>query len=151
MTAAHRIATGFGIGRLPWAPGTWASLAALPLAWMIGWAAGPIGLAAAVAVATVAGLWSAQAHLGGASPADPPEVVIDEVAGQWIVLLIAPRTFAAYVAAFLLFRLFDIWKPWPVRAAERLPGALGIMADDLVAGACAALILGLGLWLTTGL
>ena len=151
MTAAHRIATGFGIGRLPWAPGTWASLAALPLAWAISWAAGPIGLAAAVAVATVAGLWAARAHLGSASPADPPEVVIDEVAGQWLALLIAPRTFAAYVAAFLLFRLFDIWKPWPVRAAERLPSAVGVMADDLVAGACAGLVLGLGLWLTTGL
>ena len=151
MTVAHRIATGFGIGRLPLAPGTWAALAALPLAWVIDWAAGPIGLAVAVAVATVAGLWAARAHIGDASPADPQEVVIDEIAGQWLALLIAPRTLAAYVAAFVLFRLFDIWKPWPVRAAERLPGAVGVMADDLVAGAYAGLVLVLGLWLTTEL
>lgn len=147
MTVASQLATAFGIGRLPWAPGTWASLAGLPIAWALSWAGGTTAIALAAGTAAAVGVWAAHAHTLGAAKQDPPEVVIDEIAGQWLALSVAPRAVGAYLAAFLLFRLFDIWKPWPVRAAERLPGAVGVIADDLVAGAYAAVVLALGLWL----
>lgn len=73
---------------------------------------------------------------------DPGEIVIDEVAGQWLALLSAPLTPLAYALVFLLFRIFDICKPWPVRWADRqVPGGLGIMLDDLLAAVYAALAL----------
>jgi phosphatidylglycerophosphatase A len=68
-------------------------------------------------------------------------VVIDEVAGQWIALLVVPLDWRWYLAAFLLFRVFDILKPGPVRMAEKLPGGVGVMADDIVAGVFAAVCL----------
>ena len=77
---------------------------------------------------------------------DAPEVVIDEVAGQWIALLAVPLDWRWYLLAFLLFRLFDILKPEPVRMAENLPGGIGVMADDIVAGMLAAACLLLIRW-----
>ena len=79
---------------------------------------------------------------GGRRSKIPASVVIDEVAGQWLVLLAAPRDPLAWVLAFLLFRIFDIWKPWPVRWADRdIAGGLGVMLDDLLAAVYAALVL----------
>ena len=72
---------------------------------------------------------------------DAGEVVIDEVAGQWIALLVVPLDWRWYLAAFLLFRVFDILKPGPVRMAEKLPGGVGVMADDIVAGVFAGVCL----------
>lgn len=140
MNATARwFATGFGIGFLPRAPGTWASLAALPLAWAIGAAWGVFGLAAAAAGAFLAGWWASRVYLLNSATHDPAEVVIDEIAGQWIALAFAPREVFPFVVAFALFRLFDIWKPWPIRWADRaVPGALGVMLDDVLAGAAAA-------------
>ena len=128
------------------APGTAGSLAAA-LAGAILLAASPWVLAAALLAAALAGLWA----IGVAAEDDPGWVVIDEVVGQWIALLALPRPALAGVAAsFALFRLFDIAKPGPVGWAERLPGALGVLADDVVAGALAAATLTLAnrLWPT---
>ena len=73
---------------------------------------------------------------------DPAEVVVDEVAGQLVVLAVVPMDLAYYAAAFVLFRIADIWKPWPISFAEqRIGGGLGIMVDDILAGGCAAIVL----------
>ena len=141
---AALVATWFGSGRLPKAPGTWGSLAALPCAWAIDWASGATGLAIAAVALLAVGTWATHAYLRTSAVADPPEVVVDEVVSQWLALLFAPRTLAFYAAAFVLFRLFDIWKPWPIRWAERtLPGTVGIMADDVLAGLAALVVLAL--------
>ena len=148
MNLSSLVATGFGVGRLPVAPGTWGSLAALPVAWLLVSAGGAPTLAAAAVAAGLAGWWASAAYLRtSASGDDPGEVVIDEITGQWITLLFAPQSLAAYALAFALFRLFDIWKPWPVGWADRsLPGGLGVMVDDVLAGAYAGLGTAVVLW-----
>ena len=142
------LATWFGIGLLPTAPGSWASLAALPFAWGIGSLFGFAGLATASAVAFFVGWWASGIVARASTVKDPGPVVIDEIAGQWLVLLAAPLDPLAYALAFLLFRVFDTWKPWPARWADRhVKGGLGIVLDDLLAAVYAVLVL-LGL-LTT--
>jgi phosphatidylglycerophosphatase A len=108
-------------------------------------------LAAGVVAATVAGFWACARYLPGLADQDPDEVVIDEVAGQWLALLIPALAFAfgpgspvwlpwpAWVGAFVLFRLFDIRKPWLVGRADREGGIRGVMLDDLWAGLFAGL------------
>ena len=139
---AALLATWFGTGLLPISPGTWGSLVALPCAWAIRAQWGVTGLTAAIAITFVAGWWAA-ARVAKASPIeDPSMVVVDEVAGQWLTLLPAPFNPLCWALAFLLFRVFDIWKPWPVRWADRhVHGGLGIMLDDLLAAVYAALAL----------
>ncbi len=88
-----------------------------------------------------AGGWAAEAYSRERGMTDPSECVIDEVAGQFIACAFAPRTWIGYALAFVLFRALDIFKPWPIGAAERLPGGLGIMADDIVAGVLAGLLI----------
>ena len=145
---AVMLATWFGIGLLPIAPGSWASLAALPFAWGIRSLFGLAGLAAASAVAFFVGWWASGIVARTSAAKDPGAVVIDEIAGQWLVLLAAPLDPLAYALAFLLFRVFDTWKPWPVRWADRhVIGGLGIVLDDLLAAVYAALAL-LGLLAT---
>jgi phosphatidylglycerophosphatase A len=136
------LATWFGAGCLPLAPGSWSSLAALFFAWAIRSLLGVGGLAAASAIVFGVGWW-ASATVAKSSPVeDPREVVIDEVAGQWLVLLPAPPDLATYGLAFLLFRIFDVWKPWPARWADRqVKGGLGIMLDDLFAAVYAGVLL----------
>jgi phosphatidylglycerophosphatase A len=132
----------FGAGLLPVAPGTWGSLAALPGAWAIEGASGKLGLAVAAGIVFAVGCWAGERVANASAIEDPSAVVIDEVAAQWLVLLPAPLDPLPYAAAFLLFRTFDIWKPWPVRWADRhLEGGLGIMLDDLLAAVYAALVL----------
>ena len=136
------LATWFGIGLLPLAPGSWASLAALPCAWVIRDRLGVDGLAAASAVVFFVGWWAAASVAKATTVEDPRAIVIDEVTGQWLVLLATPRDPLAYAFAFLLFRVFDIWKPWPVRWADRyVKGGFGIMLDDLLAAIYAAPLL----------
>ncbi|HEY4266266.1 MAG TPA: phosphatidylglycerophosphatase A [Micropepsaceae bacterium] len=140
-----RLATCFGIGWSPLAPGTCASAAALPLGWLLirlGWPALVIG----AGLASVCGIWACGVHARKVGLYDPSECVLDEVAGQWIallpiVLLGHGRDWRPYGVAFLLFRLFDIWKPWPISAAEKLPGGFGVMMDDILAGCAAAVLL----------
>jgi phosphatidylglycerophosphatase A len=136
---AFLIATAIGLGRLPAAPGTWASLAALPCAWLIRSQWGLGGLAAAAVLAFVIGWWAA-GRVGRASGiADAGDIVIDEIAGQWLALLATPLTPLAYGFAFLLFRLLDIAKPWPANWIDRrLKTGLGVMLDDAAAAGYAA-------------
>lgn len=142
--AAKLVATGLGSGYSPVAPGTAGSLVGLllflPLAGRAFW----IQLAAVVAV-TVLGVLAGGRLATTLGLKDPGVVVVDEVAGQWITFLALPMTPVIAVAGFLLFRVMDIVKPWPARALERLPGGLGIMADDVAAGIYAHLLLRLGL------
>jgi phosphatidylglycerophosphatase A len=136
------VATGFGAGLLPVAPGSWGSLAALPLAWAIANSWGVVGLAIAAAIAFFGGWWAAATVARVSAAPDPRAVVIDEVAAQWLVLLAAPPAPLPYALAFLLFRIFDIWKPWPARWIDRhLKSGLGIMLDDVVAAVYALCLL----------
>jgi phosphatidylglycerophosphatase A len=145
------IATVFGVGYLRPASGTWGSLAAIALAWALHEAGGFWLLAAATAVVTILGWWATAREIAESDIKDPSEIVVDEVAGQWIALwpvsfgaMFAGADFLALwpgiVTAFLAFRAFDIWKPGPVGWADRQEGAVGVMADDLIAGWLAALV-----------
>jgi phosphatidylglycerophosphatase A len=128
------IATWFGIGLIPVAPGSCGSLAALALAWAIRSAAGIAGLALSWGIVLIAGCWAAGRVANASGLRDPGIIVVDEVAGQLLVLFAAPPNAVVWGLALLLFRLFDIWKPWPVRWADRhLKGGFGIMLDDLLA------------------
>jgi phosphatidylglycerophosphatase A len=139
---ARLLATGFGIGLLPLAPGSWASLAALPCAWPIRDRYGMAGLAVAAAILFALGCWAAGAVARASAEHDPGIIVVDEIVGQWLALLPAPLDPWLYGLGFVLFRLFDIWKPWPVSWADKhVPGGFGIMLDDVLAAVYAALIL----------
>lgn len=139
------IATWFGAGLSPWAPGTCGSLAALPVAWILVRAGGTSTLLAAAIVAFAAGWWASDVVTRASGVKDPASIVIDEVVGQWLTLASAPVDPLAYAAGFALFRIFDIVKPWPVSWADRaVPGGLGIMLDDILAAAYAAGSLALG-------
>ena len=140
MTPVAAISTLFGIGYAPKAPGTVASLAALPFAALILILAGQFTLLAAGFAAFALGCWSCGVYARDNGKDDPSECVIDELAGQWIACSFAPLSPLSFILAFLLFRLFDIWKPWPVSWGEKLPGGIGIMADDVIAGAFAGLL-----------
>jgi phosphatidylglycerophosphatase A len=136
------IATGLGVGLLPKAPGTWASLAALPLGWLICSWGGAIALGLAAVGVFIVGWWASEATARASRAHDPGFVVIDEIAAQLVVLLAAPLKWPLYLAAFLLFRLFDIWKPFPVNWLDRhLKGGIGIMLDDMAAAIYALLVL----------
>jgi phosphatidylglycerophosphatase A len=139
------VATWSGAGLLPAMPGSWGSLAALPCAWVIVHFAGQWALAAAAMLAFALGCWAAATVARASGQKDPGFIVIDEVAAQWLVLVAAPLDWQAYAAAFLLFRLFDIAKPFPARTIERrVQGGLGIMLDDIAAALYAVVLLLIG-------
>jgi phosphatidylglycerophosphatase A len=139
---AALIATLFGVGRLPRAPGTWASLVALPLGWALVVGGGVPALIAAILALCALGIWAGGRHARDIGSADPSSVVVDEVVGQWIALIGAPLHPLAYLLAFALFRAFDIAKPWPISWFDRrVGGGVGIMADDVAAGLCALVVL----------
>ncbi|MBA3699763.1 MAG: phosphatidylglycerophosphatase A [Planctomycetes bacterium] len=143
-------ATVCGIGRLRPGPGTWASIVAGLSAWpaivLLPTTMLTVVLLVAVAAVTLVGWWSAPAAMRHFASGDPGPVVIDEVAGTWLTIALVPASTLAsapltsVLLAVLLFRVFDIAKPWPVGWFERLPGAVGIMADDLAAGAIAGIL-----------
>jgi phosphatidylglycerophosphatase A len=135
------LGTWFGAGLLPIMPETWGSLAALPCAWAIRSLWGVAGLAVAAVIIFAVGCWAAGIITKKSGVSDPGAIVIDEVAAQWLVLLPAPLEPVSYAAAFLLFRLFDIWKPWPIgRVDRRVRGGLGPMLDDLLAAVYAIIV-----------
>lgn len=149
MNIYEQFATAFGIGRVRQAPGTAASLVAVLIAVPVIWLSGFYGIAALAIIATGAGIWISDVYGLQTGTADPQDCVIDEFAGQWItcaVMALGPvaddTALAAmrFFLAFLLFRLFDIAKPLPVKKAEGLRGGLGIMADDVVAGLLAGFV-----------
>jgi phosphatidylglycerophosphatase A len=143
-TAARWIATWFFCGYAPVAPGTAGSLAAIAIAWVLwryaaltppafGWLAAALFLPA---------VWAAGVTARESGLKDPQIVVVDEVVGQWLTLAGATDlNWKSWLAALILFRVFDIWKPPPVRQLERLPGGLGIVGDDVMAGIYGAVVL----------
>ena len=138
------IATWFGCGYAPKGPGTAGSLAALALAWLLTTYAGvpSIELAWLALLLAIPGIWAADVVARFSGVKDPQIVVVDEVVGQWVTLAGATTlNWKSWLMALVLFRLFDIWKPPPVRQLERLPGGLGIVADDAMAGVYGALVL----------
>jgi phosphatidylglycerophosphatase A len=147
---SNLIATFFYIGHLRPAPGTWGSFAALPAALILYAVDGPWAVVIGVFVTYVLGHWATTVETRGKDNHDPSEIVIDEVCGQWIALL--PVLFGAanngvsvldlwpgWIAAFLLFRLFDITKIGPIGWADKRDDATGVMLDDVVAGVFAAI------------
>jgi phosphatidylglycerophosphatase A len=141
---AFAIATWLGCGYSPIAPGTVGSLAALAIAIaLVRWAGWhPWHFAALSAVALAPAVWAAGVTARSCGKKDPGLVVVDEVLGQWVSLAgAAVLNWRSFLAALALFRLFDIWKPPPVRQLEALPGGAGIVADDIMAGLYAALVL----------
>ncbi len=145
------IGTFFYIGYLKPAPGTWGSLAALPFVWLFYELGGPWLLGMVTILTFLAGAWATDAMLADHESDDPSEIVIDEVVGMWVAMW--PVAFGAamagadilalypgWIAAFLAFRLFDIWKPGPIGWADRRGGASGVMLDDVIAGAFAAVV-----------
>lgn len=134
---AYALGTFFGCGYSPVGPGTAGSLAAILIAVAIHNRATLVILSA---VLLAPAIWAAGKVAQYESRKDPQIVVIDEVLGQWITLAGASTlNWKSFLAALLFFRLFDIWKPWPVRQLEGLPGGIGIVADDLMAGLYGAL------------
>ncbi|MEQ9813205.1 MAG: phosphatidylglycerophosphatase A [Azospirillaceae bacterium] len=136
---ATLVATFFWVGRLTPASGTWGSLAAALTGWgLFAWG-GKTALLAGVTLSILLGIWAAQ-KIERRGVHDPRTIVIDEVAGQWLTLLVLPEPDILFIAlAFLLFRLFDVLKPWPIRAADRrIGGGIGVMVDDLMAAVAAA-------------
>jgi phosphatidylglycerophosphatase A len=141
---AQLLATWFGCGYMPKAPGTAGSLAAVALAWLLHhftglqWAT----FAYLAALLFPGAVWAAEATAKSTGLKDPQIVVVDEVVGQWLTLAGAVTlNWKSWLAGFVLFRVFDMWKPYPVRQLERLPGGLGIVADDAMAGVYGALVL----------
>lgn len=145
MTALARvIATWFGAGYVPKAPGTAGSLAAIAVAWVVhrytGLQWGSFAYMAMLLFPVA--VWSANVVARSSGLEDPQMVVVDEVVGQWLTLAgAATLNWKSWLAAFVLFRLFDMWKPFPIRGMERLPGGLGIVADDAMAGVYGALVM----------
>jgi len=144
MIQILRSFTSFGfIGRLPGAPGTYASIATLPIAFL--WASLvnenhllTLGL---IVILSVAGTIASAIVARSLEQEDPSEIVIDEVVGQWLAVLALPFNWWYWLAAFILFRIFDIWKPWIINKSQELPSGLGIMMDDILAGLLAFLLL----------
>jgi phosphatidylglycerophosphatase A len=134
------VATFFGFGLLKPAPGTWGSAAAVVIWGVYAWARNPssalltVALVAGVLLTVAVGIPAATIAARESGRKDPGFVVIDEVAGQWIALLGCPVDWRHGVIAFVLFRLFDITKPFPARQLEKLPEGWGIVFDDLAAG-----------------
>src|SRR5581483_1223123 len=136
---ALAIATVGGAGRSPVAPGTAGSAVALLLLWLVPFS--PAALVAFLVAVTRAGGWAGGRVERLVGETDPGLVVVDEVAGMTVSVLALPRTPSVLLAAFVLFRVFDVVKPFPAGRSQRLPGGLGIMVDDLVAGLYALLVL----------
>ena len=150
MKLARMIGTLMGVGYIRPAPGTWGSLVSLPYAWLLHVVGGFPLLAIGVVIAFFKGWWATSKMTAGSDDHDPSEIVVDELVGQWIALL--PLSYAAWsmdisilamwpgwIAAFALFRLFDIWKPLIIGWADKRGDALGVMLDDVFAGIFAAI------------
>jgi phosphatidylglycerophosphatase A len=131
---AWTLATWFGCGRVPKAPGTAGTVGAIPLYLLLARTGRP-GVGIAAMVATFVGVWAASVVARELASKDPQVVVIDEVAG-FLVTMVPVRvvSWQAVLSGFVLFRALDSLKPWPIRSAEKLPGGWGIVLDDVVAG-----------------
>ncbi|MEO5340548.1 MAG: phosphatidylglycerophosphatase A [Magnetococcus sp. MYC-9] len=131
---ALEVATLMGAGRLPKAPGTWGTAVTMPFCW---WAQqGGVGVQVGVLLLVLGvGTWATAVACRFYGRSDPPQVVVDEAAGVMVAMLAAPEGWFWLLVGFVLFRLFDIWKPWPVNWLDRkVPSPWGVMVDDLAAG-----------------
>jgi phosphatidylglycerophosphatase A len=141
---AWAIATWFGCGKVPRAPGTMGTLGAIPLYLLVS-RGGQVAVAATALVVTAVGIWAADVVARDLGKKDPQVVVVDEVAGLLVTMLpmrpMADISWRAIVIGFLLFRLFDVTKPWPVRGFEKLRGGWGIVMDDVFAGIYGACVM----------
>jgi len=135
-----QVATLFGLGRLGFAPGTLGSLVALPIAWLIMRFGGMYVLLGVTAVVAIAAIWVSDAYAKEIGDDDPKDCIIDEVAGQMLACALAPLSLLGFALAFVLFRLFDISKLWPISAVERIGGGAGIVGDDMLAGLIAGIV-----------
>ncbi len=152
MTPTRLITTFLGAGLLRPAPGTWGTAAAIPVGYLLHVVGGFPLLVAATLLVFFVGWWATAVETRGKDDHDPSEIVIDEAVGVWIALWplsgglwhagVDPWVFPypGWIGAFLMFRLFDIWKPWPVSWADRKSTPLGVMLDDVIAGVMAALV-----------
>lgn len=140
--AAWLAGTGLGTGLFPVAPATVASLVAVVVYWALPIGGSSPAFLVLVAASVLIGPWVCGSLTTSEDP-DPKRAVWDEVAGVWLTCLFLPKTLPWLAAAFLLFRVLDILKPWPIRQYERLPGGYGIMADDVAAGVLGAALLNL--------
>lgn len=142
---ATAVATFFGAGRLRPGPGTWGALATTLLWWLLASHLPPSARIPAilvlVVIVTAIGIPAATLEARGCGKKDPSHVVIDEVAGQLVTLIACPIVWRALLAGFILFRVFDILKPPPIRSLEKLPEGTGIVVDDLGAGVYALVVL----------
>lgn len=144
------IATWFFSGYAPFASGTVGTFASLPLVVLLWWRGSDLWHLIAIAVLLGLGVWAAGPAESEYGRKDPGQVVIDETIGLLVATVAVPASWINLVAAFLLFRVMDIVKPWPARRLERLPGAWGIIVDDMVAGLYANLALQLLIYLMRG-
>lgn len=137
----HFLAFGFGSGLAPFAPGTFGTLAAVPLYLLLAQLSLPVYLLLVV-LSFIFGVWICGRAGDDLGVHDHGGIVWDEFVGLWITLIAAPAGWGWIVVGFLLFRLFDIWKPWPIGWADRqVSGGLGVMLDDVIAGIYALLLL----------
>ena len=135
---ARTLATWFGCGLVPRAPGTMGTVGAIPLYILVA-RGGPWAVAASATLVALVGVWASSVLASEMGVKDPQIVVIDEVAGFLFTMIPAsPFSWRAVVAGFVLFRLFDVTKPWPIRSLEGLPSGWGIVADDVGAGLLSA-------------
>jgi phosphatidylglycerophosphatase A len=133
--------TFFGTGLSPKAPGTVGTLAALPLIWAI-FHVGPLVYMASVLLLALTAIFACQIYESRSGRHDQPEIVIDEVLGIMIAMTWLPMTWQSFVAAFVLFRILDIWKPFPIGYLDqRIPGGVGVIADDVAAGLITNIVL----------
>lgn len=137
---AYWLAVWFGCGRVPRMPGTAGTLGAIPLYLLLA-RGGPGWVAAGALVVTLVGVWAATQVVRQTGLHDPQIVCIDEVAGVLITLTVAPFDWKGVLAAVVLFRVFDQWKPWPARRAERLREGWGVVMDDVFAGLWGAAVI----------
>ncbi|HEX5036601.1 MAG TPA: phosphatidylglycerophosphatase A [bacterium] len=145
------LASGFGSGYLPSVPGTWGSLVGLLLYWPLQRLA-PLPLGATVLAVAFLSCWIAGLAEGFLGAKDPQIVVIDEVAGMFFSLVFLPFSWKIGLAGFFLFRLFDVWKPFPARLIQdKLPGGWGVVGDDLMAGIYANLVLQIAIRVVPGI
>lgn len=131
---ATLIATALGAGYVPVAPGTAGTVVAIPLAWAAA-RLGPIGYLLVLGTAFGLGVWAADVYCRAMNTEDDQRIVIDEVVGYLASLIFVPKTPLFMVIGFGLFRLFDAWKPWPIRQLDRdIHGGIGVVLDDVAAG-----------------
>ncbi len=140
---ANWFSTVLKVGYLQIAPGTWGSFVALLIWYVIIGHISSITLIVLIVIIFTLGVYTSSITENNIAQKDPSVIVIDEWVGQWIALLFLPKSLSWGVVAFLLFRLFDIWKPYPIKKLDNIHGGWGIMLDDVLAGVYALVILSL--------